>query len=80
LRGHTFSLNILGASKWVDVPSLAPYFCTHTLFLSLGRKEFFYIKGGRMFEVTALAVSNLKAYLEQNKISSAIRIALMQGG
>nr|WP_319586569.1 Fe-S cluster assembly protein HesB [uncultured Desulfobulbus sp.] len=33
-----------------------------------------------MFEVTALAVDNLKAYLEQNKISSAVRIALMQGG
>jgi Fe-S cluster assembly iron-binding protein IscA len=33
-----------------------------------------------MFEVTDLAVSNLKAYLDQNKISSAIRIALMQGG
>ncbi|QQG64477.1 IscA/HesB family protein [Desulfobulbus oligotrophicus] len=33
-----------------------------------------------MFEVTALAVNNLKAYLEQNNISSAIRIALMQGG
>ncbi len=33
-----------------------------------------------MFEVTALAVDNLKTYLEQNKISSAIRIALMQGG
>jgi hypothetical protein len=33
-----------------------------------------------MFEITALAVSNLVAYLEQNKISSAIRIALMQGG
>ena len=33
-----------------------------------------------MLEVTTLAVNNLKAYLEQNKISSAIRIALMQGG
>ncbi len=33
-----------------------------------------------MFEVTEVAVNNLKAYLEQNKISSAIRIALMQGG
>lgn len=33
-----------------------------------------------MFEVTDLAVTNLKAYLEQNKIDSAIRIALMQGG
>jgi Fe-S cluster assembly iron-binding protein IscA len=33
-----------------------------------------------MFEVTDLAVNNLKAYLDQNKISSAIRIALMQGG
>jgi hypothetical protein len=33
-----------------------------------------------MFEITALAVHNLTAYLEQNKISSAIRIALMQGG
>ena len=33
-----------------------------------------------MFEVTEVAVNNLKAYLEQNTISSAIRIALMQGG
>ena len=33
-----------------------------------------------MFAVTPLAVKNLKAYLEQNKISSAIRVALMQGG
>jgi hypothetical protein len=33
-----------------------------------------------MFEATTLAVSNLKTYLEQNKISSAIRVALMQGG
>ncbi|MDX9834233.1 MAG: Fe-S cluster assembly protein HesB [Desulfobulbus sp.] len=33
-----------------------------------------------MFEVTKLAVDNLKAYLEQNKISSAIRVALLQGG
>ena len=33
-----------------------------------------------MFEVTDSAVNNLKAYLEQNKISSAVRIALMQGG
>ncbi len=33
-----------------------------------------------MFEVTPVAVNNLKAYLEQNKISSAVRIALMQGG
>jgi len=33
-----------------------------------------------MFEATAIAVNNLKAYLEQNRISSAIRIALMQGG
>ncbi len=33
-----------------------------------------------MFEVTDLAINNLKTYLEQNKISSAVRIALMQGG
>ncbi|MCL2791316.1 MAG: Fe-S cluster assembly protein HesB [Desulfobulbus sp.] len=33
-----------------------------------------------MFEVTALAVNNLTAYMAQNQISSAIRIALMQGG
>ena len=33
-----------------------------------------------MLEVTTLAVNNLKTYLEQNKISSAIRVALMQGG
>ena len=33
-----------------------------------------------MFEATTLAVNNLTTYLEQNKISSAIRVALMQGG
>ena len=33
-----------------------------------------------MFEVTSTAVENLKSYLEQNKIESAVRIALMQGG
>ena len=33
-----------------------------------------------MFEVTDSAVSNLKSYLEQNNIDSAVRIALMQGG
>lgn len=33
-----------------------------------------------MFEVTAPAVENLKNYLSQNNIDSAVRIALMQGG
>ncbi|MGI6655996.1 MAG: IscA/HesB family protein [Desulfobulbus sp.] len=33
-----------------------------------------------MFEVTALAQSNLKSYMEENKITSALRVALMQGG
>ncbi len=33
-----------------------------------------------MFEVTDVAIKNLKAYMEQNNIDSAIRIALMQGG
>lgn len=33
-----------------------------------------------MFEVTSTAVKNLKDYLSQNKIDSAVRIALMQGG
>jgi hypothetical protein len=33
-----------------------------------------------MFEVTDVAIKNLKAYLDQNDIDSAIRIALMQGG
>ena len=33
-----------------------------------------------MFEVTSAAVENLKSYLSQNKIESAVRIALMQGG
>jgi hypothetical protein len=49
-------------------------------FLPAGEGNFFTFEEARMFEVTALAVDNLKAYLEQNKISSAIRIALMQGG
>lgn len=33
-----------------------------------------------MLEVTALALTNLKDYLEQNSITSALRVALMQGG
>jgi Fe-S cluster assembly iron-binding protein IscA len=33
-----------------------------------------------MFEVTELATQNLKSYMEQNKIESALRIALMGGG
>ena len=33
-----------------------------------------------MLEVTAMAITKLKEYMEQNKIDSAIRIALMQGG
>ncbi len=33
-----------------------------------------------MLEVTISAVENLKSYLAQNNIDSAVRIALMQGG
>lgn len=33
-----------------------------------------------MLEVTKLAITNLKAYFEQNNIDSALRVALMQGG
>lgn len=33
-----------------------------------------------MFEVTELATQNLKSYMEENKIDSALRIALMGGG
>ena len=33
-----------------------------------------------MFEVSDLAVKNLKAYMEENKIDSSLRVALMQGG
>ncbi len=32
------------------------------------------------FNVTDIAVDKLKEYMEQNKIDSALRIALMQGG
>jgi iron-sulfur cluster assembly protein len=32
------------------------------------------------FNVTDLAVSKLKEYMEQNNINSALRVALMQGG
>jgi len=32
------------------------------------------------FTVTDLAVTKLKEYIEANKIDSALRIALMQGG
>ncbi|MEK6197704.1 MAG: Fe-S cluster assembly protein HesB [Desulfobacterales bacterium] len=33
-----------------------------------------------MFEITELATQNLKSYMEENKIDSALRIALMGGG
>ena len=33
-----------------------------------------------MFEVTELATQNLKTYMEQNNIDSALRVALMGGG
>ena len=33
-----------------------------------------------MFEVTELATQNLKSYMEQNNIESALRVALMGGG
>ncbi len=33
-----------------------------------------------MFEVTGSAITNLKTYLSQNNIESAVRIALVQGG
>lgn len=33
-----------------------------------------------MVEVTELAAENLKTYMQENKIDSALRIALMQGG
>jgi Fe-S cluster assembly iron-binding protein IscA len=34
----------------------------------------------KVFQVTNMAQENLKAYLSQNNIESAIRVALMQGG
>jgi Fe-S cluster assembly iron-binding protein IscA len=33
-----------------------------------------------MFEITELATQNLKSYMEENKIDSALRIAIMGGG
>jgi len=33
-----------------------------------------------MLDITDLAVKNLKAYMEENKVDSSVRIALMQGG
>ena len=33
-----------------------------------------------MLEVTELAITNLKDYMAQNKVDSALRVALMQGG
>ena len=33
-----------------------------------------------MFEVTESATQNLKSYMTENKIDSALRIALMSGG
>ncbi len=33
-----------------------------------------------MLQITDKAIENLKSYLEQNSIESAIRVAMMQGG
>ncbi len=33
-----------------------------------------------MLKITDMAIENLKSYLEQNNIDSAIRVAMMQGG
>jgi Fe-S cluster assembly iron-binding protein IscA len=33
-----------------------------------------------MLEVTELAITNLKSYMAQNNVESALRVALMQGG
>ena len=33
-----------------------------------------------MFEVTEVATENLKSYMEENKIDSALRVAIMGGG
>jgi len=33
-----------------------------------------------MFEVTEIATQNLKSYMEQNNIDSALRVAIMGGG
>jgi Fe-S cluster assembly iron-binding protein IscA len=33
-----------------------------------------------MLEVTELATQNLKSYMEQNNIESALRVAIMGGG
>jgi len=33
-----------------------------------------------MLEVTDLAITNIKTYMEQNNLDSALRVALMQGG
>jgi len=47
----------------------------------LGGVFFINNEGGvTMLEVTAMAVEKLKEYLQQNNISSAVRVALMQGG
>jgi hypothetical protein len=46
-----------------------------------GSGQFFLIhQEVTMLEVTSSAVENLKTYLAQNNIDSAVRIALMQGG
>ena len=33
-----------------------------------------------MLEVTELATQNLKSYMEQNNLDSALRVAIMGGG
>ncbi len=65
----------------VDVPRFVSY-CEPTLY-----PAGFFVFGWRimimeahMFELTESAASNLTAYLTQNRITSPIRVALMQGG
>jgi hypothetical protein len=51
------------------------FFC-----IGIKMNDFFSKESLIMVEVTELAIKNLKSYMQENKIDSPLRIALMQGG
>ena len=75
-----FNLVCVRTYLWLTQAQLNLNFIFNPNLFPENGQSIFTFEEALMFEVTDLAVNNLKAYLEQNKISSAVRIALMQGG
>lgn len=53
-------------------------YCLSSLYLH--HYFYFILQEEIVFEATSSAVENLKTYLAQNNIESAVRISMMQGG